>query len=216
MNDLHENQAARRTARASTTDARAVRTRERLLEALSDILAEGGDADLSAAHVSARAGISKATFYTHFRAVEQLAEYGLADLFEAISGDDALHRSERAVPRREIASVAIRRLVDRLVEDPRMLVLALTVQEHSALRAMFFDRIEASILTAIRIEGVGGDPVRDRRITRMLGVGVGTVLIDWLREGRPEPPDVLVGTILDLLPPWVAGEESPNEDRSGG
>jgi AcrR family transcriptional regulator len=48
------------------------KTRERILEAATALLAEGGDSDYTIAHVAERAGVSEPTIYRHFGSRDRL------------------------------------------------------------------------------------------------------------------------------------------------
>lgn len=87
---------------------RAIRTRERILQASAALLAERGVLDLPVVDIARRAGTSPATFYQYFRDVEDvalsLAEQALAEMPDvapwiraSLRGPDGLERARAVV-----------------------------------------------------------------------------------------------------------------------
>jgi AcrR family transcriptional regulator len=70
------------------------RTREAILEAAREVLAQDGKEGLSVAQVAQRAGVNRGTAYQHFQTREQLIEATAAwvsdKLYRAVFGDPAL------------------------------------------------------------------------------------------------------------------------------
>jgi AcrR family transcriptional regulator len=70
------------------------RTREAILEAAREVLAQDGKEGLSVAQVAQRAGVNRGTAYQHFQTREQLLEATTAwvsdKLYRAVFGDPAL------------------------------------------------------------------------------------------------------------------------------
>jgi len=82
--------AAGRTRRKADPEG----TREAILEAAREVLAQGGKEGLSVAQVAKRAGVNRGTAYQHFQIREQLIESTAAwvsdKLFRAVFGDPAV------------------------------------------------------------------------------------------------------------------------------
>jgi len=80
---------------------RALKTRQRLLDATVVLLSERGVLDISVAEVARRAGTSPATFYHYFKDVEEaalaLAELAAAEMPELVALIDASWRGETAL-----------------------------------------------------------------------------------------------------------------------
>jgi len=74
------------------------RTREAILEAAREVLAQDGKEGLSVAQVAQRAGVNRGTAYQHFQTREQLIEATASwvsdKLFRAVFGDPAGSRDE--------------------------------------------------------------------------------------------------------------------------
>lgn len=102
------------------------RTRESILEAAREVLAQDGKEGLSVAQVAQRAGVNRGTAYQHFQTREQLieatAEWVSDKLFRAVFGDpDASHDSEagKDVDATDIESVQAR-LANFAMENPAL------------------------------------------------------------------------------------------------
>lgn len=84
------------------------RTREAILEAAREVLAQDGKEGLSVAQVAQRAGVNRGTAYQHFQTREQLIEATAAwvsdKLYRAVFGDPALSH-DRPVTAADIEAV---------------------------------------------------------------------------------------------------------------
>lgn len=85
-------------------DARVRRTRDRLGDALVDLLVQKPFDDITVQDVLGRAGVSRSTFYTHYRDKNDLVLSDAEDFFQGMA--TALSRfgdkSERVAPVREL------------------------------------------------------------------------------------------------------------------
>ena len=76
------------------------RTREAILDAAREVLAQDGKEGLSVAQVAQRAGVNRGTAYQHFQTREQLIEATAAwvsdNLFRAVFGDPAVAKDQPA------------------------------------------------------------------------------------------------------------------------
>ena len=84
------------------------RTREAILEAAREVLAQDGKEGLSVAQVAQRAGVNRGTAYQHFQTREQLLDATAAwvsdKLYRAVFGDPA-HAHDRPVKGNDIEAV---------------------------------------------------------------------------------------------------------------
>jgi len=78
------------------------RTREAILEAAREVLAQDGKEGVSVVQVARRAGVNRGTAYQHFQTREQLIEATASwvsdKLYTAVFGDPALDREKREQP----------------------------------------------------------------------------------------------------------------------
>jgi AcrR family transcriptional regulator len=98
------------------------RTRQAILEAARDVLAQDGKEGLSLAQVAHRAGVNRGTAHEHFQTREQLIEATAAwvsdELHRAVFGDPAVIR-DRIVTGSDIEAVN-RRLTAFAMENPAL------------------------------------------------------------------------------------------------
>lgn len=98
------------------------RTREAILEAAREVLAQDGKEGLSVAQVAQRAGVNRGTAYQHFQTREQLieatAEWVSDKLYRAVFGTPSASR-ERPVRDSDIESVN-ERLVQFAMDNPAL------------------------------------------------------------------------------------------------
>ena len=87
-------------------DRRVRRTRDRLGDALVDLLQEKPFDTITVQHVLDRAGVGRSTFYTHYRGKEDLFLSDCDEFFEAMATALSRRRdpSERVAPVRELFS----------------------------------------------------------------------------------------------------------------
>lgn len=98
------------------------RTREAILDAAREVLAQDGKEGLSVAQVAQRAGVNRGTAYQHFQTREQLLEATAAwvsdKLYRAVFGDPALAH-DRPVKGNDIEAVNVH-LAAFAMENPAL------------------------------------------------------------------------------------------------
>lgn len=98
------------------------RTREAILEAAREVLAQDGKEGLSVARVAQRAGVNRGTAYQHFQTREQLIEATAAwvsdNLYRAVFGDPAV-TSDQPVETINIEAVN-QHLAEFAMENPEL------------------------------------------------------------------------------------------------
>jgi len=97
-------------------------TREAILEAAREVLAQDGKEGLSVAQVAQRAGVNRGTAYQHFQTREQLIEATAAwvsdKMFRAVFGDPAIAKDQ---PAESINPEAVNNhLADFAMENPAL------------------------------------------------------------------------------------------------
>ena len=111
------------TARRARTPRDPERTREVILEAAREVLAQDGKEGLSVAQVAQRAGINRGTAYQHFQTREQLIEATAAwvsdKLYREVFGDPAVGLPDRPVKGSDIEAVN-RHLAAFAMENPAL------------------------------------------------------------------------------------------------
>lgn len=178
------------------TPAPATHTKDALLQAAGELLAEVGYAEMTTAAVARRAGVAEGTIYRHFPSKEALAE----SVFER-AWDLLVTHMEAHLPPREEPEARLRRFLavsmDAFLTHP--LEAAICTQEHMywvALRGVcdlppgperFIGLLEEAIRLA-QSAGVARPEVEARLIAHLLFHGVGHVKQRFLLQGPGGTP----------------------------
>jgi AcrR family transcriptional regulator len=166
-------------------DQRVRRTRDRLGDALVELLVQKTFDDITVQDVLDRAGVSRSTFYTHYRDKNDLFLSDAEDFFQGMA--TALSRfgdkSERVVPVQELFAhiAAARPFYDALVESGRMHDVMELGQQH-------FSRGIAQRLTEIpRARTI--PPDRRSAIAHGLAGTLFSLLAWWVQHGMTLSPE---------------------------
>jgi AcrR family transcriptional regulator len=171
-------------------DQRVRRTRDRLGDALVELLVEMPFDDITVQNVLDRAAVSRSTFYTHYRDKNDLFLSDAEDFFESMA--TALSRfgdkSDRVAPVQELfAHIAeVRPFYNALVESGRMHDVMELGQEH------FARGIEQRLNEMPRARTIPGD--RRGAIAHGLAGTLFSLLAWWVHHGTilsPEEMDKL-------------------------
>jgi AcrR family transcriptional regulator len=185
------------------TEARKAQTRERILGAALDQLAEGGYASTGIQAIASRAGVATGSVYRHFASKADLAtevfrrlaarELAAVDAATADDGRPARDRiaaAAEAFARRALAGptqayALIAEPVDPAVEAERLVF-------RRGYRDIFVRTIEQGIER-------GELPAHDTETVGAAIVGaLGEALVGPLANGRGQDPDALVTTLVDF------------------
>jgi AcrR family transcriptional regulator len=196
--------ASRARAKIGSSDPRALRTRQKLVDAFHAAVADAEPAAMSVASLTRAAGVNRTSFYSHFASPEDLAIHALSELFDVVGDADILMRSEHSVPAEEASRRAIHDIVQFVWERrdsyarvlgpgaaPRLLV---------AVTEAFTER------TVVSLERIGARPPgADVWVTaRFLAGGVLGVIGAWLSDERSRwSPDELTDALVQSLPGWL-------------
>jgi AcrR family transcriptional regulator len=189
---------------AGSSDPRAVRTRQKLIDAFRAAVAESDPAAMSVASLTRAAGVNRTSFYSHFDSPEDLAIHALSELFDVMGDADILLRSEHSVPAVEASRRALRGIVsfvwERWDSYARVLGPGAAPRLVQAVSDAFTERTVASLQ---RIDA--RPPGADVRVTaRFLAGGVLGVIGAWLADERSRwSPDDLVEALIQCLPGWL-------------
>jgi AcrR family transcriptional regulator len=187
-----------------SSDPRALRTRQKLIDAFHAAVADPDPAALSVAALTRAAGVNRTSFYSHFSSPEDLALHALSDLFDVVVNADIVMRAEHSVTAEEASRRALRDLVrftfERRETYARVLGPGAPAGLPQAVAEAFAER------TVLSLENVGSRPPgADARVTaRFLAGGVLSVLGAWLSDARNlRTPDELVEALIQCLPGWL-------------
>lgn len=114
---VSQSMAQKRTPRRRDPE----RTREAILEAAREVLAQDGKEGLSVAQVAQRAGVNRGTAYQHFQTRDELLEATAAwvsdKLYEAVFGEAGVASAENE---EKIVETVNRQLVNFAMENPAL------------------------------------------------------------------------------------------------
>lgn len=165
-------------------DARVRRTRDRLGDALVELIQERPFESITVQHVLERAQVSRSTFYTHFTGKEDLLLADADEFFAALAGSlaRAAEPSERLAPVAELfAHVAeVRPFVSALRDAGRYEPLMRLGQGH------FARGIELRLERLPRARGLSA-PER-AALAEALAGSLLALLSWWLARATPETP----------------------------
>jgi len=188
-------EAIRRTLRFSE-DPRVARTREAIAAAVRELSLAGDE--ITVASIVRASGISRASFYSHYSGLDQLALALTRDAFLSIAEAWAADEHEpldamRAAQRRLVAYFSENRWFYRAVA-------AMPVSKDGYLAAV---RMMAAVIEQAIAPYPEAAPVE---ATARYVAGAAYGLIDaWLTEEIELTDDQLVERLVSMLPPWFSG-----------
>jgi AcrR family transcriptional regulator len=195
---------ARREAMTNSTDPRAVRTREKLVDAFHQAIQESDPRQMTVSALARAAGVNRTSFYEHFSSPEDLAIHALSELFDVVSNADIALRSEHTVSGAEASRRALHEIVgfvgERRNSYARLLGPGAAPQLVRAVAEAFTER------TVLALEPMDvRPPEADPRVTaQFLAGGVLGVIGAWLADPDPvQSPGELVEALIQCLPGWL-------------
>lgn len=190
----------RRTIELSR-DPRVARTRRSIVDAVHS-LARDGATSIGVADIVRTAGISKATLYTHFAGLDQLALY----IFEEAIGTmttPVAHAGGKASTRehvRHFVAQLVAHYVDNRVFYSAVLAMPVSLEVNS--RAV--DWIAAAL-----IEWMRDLPAPAGLIPDVVAVYTGSAIVGmldaWTRHEVELTPEQATAHLLRLMPDWLTG-----------
>ena len=191
-------QGGRARPKIDSSDPRALRTRQKLVDAFHAAVADADPAAMSVASLTRAAGVNRTSFYSHFASPEDLAIHALSDLLDVIGDADIL------MPAQEASRRALEDIVgfvhERRDSYARVLGPGAAPRLLRAVTEAFTERTVASL------ERIGTRPPgADLRVTaRFLAGGVLGVIGTWLSDDQSRwTPDELVEALTHCLPRWL-------------
>lgn len=193
-------QDERRRELADSADARAVRTRQRILVALEEAVDSGGH--ITVGTVTTRAGVARSTFYTHFSTLDDVVAYAIDEIFDEVSEHDVLRRREQLLSRREITELGTSELFAALSARRSLLAYAAAAPAGARLR----ERLVQVVRSSLRPVLVAARPDADADFLSTAGDFLAGGLADLVlaRVDDPRGFDArLARQLIDLLPGWM-------------
>ena len=177
-----EKRTAQASAKPAKTDRRILRTRDTLGGALVRLMHEKPFDNITVQDVLDRAGVSRTTFYTHYRDKDDLFLSDVEDFFEMMS--TFLERNG-AAPKRIAPVEELLIHVSEVREFHQALIASGKMDDVRELGLGCFAR---SIEQRLLLAGVIMDPASLRACSHALAGSLFAMMESWLRAGKPVPP----------------------------
>ncbi|WP_051717969.1 TetR/AcrR family transcriptional regulator [Streptomyces megasporus] len=208
----------RGSAAADRAEPRAVRTRERVVRALLDALAETPLEELSVADLCRRAGVHRVTFYGHWPDIRTLAADVFAEAVDRLAGvsDEAIAAARTPVDLAAVYLVALRRQLRELLDrrDTYRVLFSSDVDAgfHRRLTEALRERAEAAIAHLARL-GVDVPARASGYPALFVAGGVVTAFHAWAVGEETDVEAAAVG-IAAQLPGWWPRAHTPVNPRA--
>ncbi len=173
-------------------DARLARTREVLITAIDEALSGDGEKLPSITELCATAGVSRPTFYQHFRDVPALVAAAGADELERLFEDLGAELESEGSTWEQAAPQVVSRLLERLFAAAPYYRRVLAESDAHAFQDRVISFLAARLLVFTPLaEAVDreGDRAHIERTATFLAAGGTWLVVGWLKEG-PQRPSV--------------------------
>lgn len=190
---------------ASSTDRRSLRTRHALVLALADEIAAAGDLSrVTVTAVAGRAGVTRRTFYSHFRDISDLVasseESLLAELVCHVTRVTQTHLDElHACLDAHEPCPGLVELLDHIVEHGRLYAALMGVGGDPSFAPRIKEAIHGAVIDRA-LEGLdtlAAGRFLDYYVSYVISAEVG-VIAEWLDGGMHETPQAMA-RLMTLL-----------------
>ncbi|MDV6212776.1 TetR/AcrR family transcriptional regulator [Rhodococcus erythropolis] len=194
-------------------DPRAIRTRRLIISTYERQLTQGNEVGSVASLVRA-AGVSRSSFYCHFKGVEEVGVAALRELLDHFGsgrenreGEEETLRANASGSRSVISGAASVQDLFEYMDEYRVLCAAVLVTEpdkpaYAELQATLIEHITLALGKA---KSDQFDVDRRHAATFIVG-GVMALVVSWLNHGD-ETPAQLAGVVRAMLPEWMRDTE---------
>lgn len=191
---------------ADNTDARALRTRAKLVEAFHQVVTDTDLDEISVSALTRAAGVNRTSFYAHFSSPDDLAIHALGELLDVVSSADILLRSENALSAEAASRRALTEIVGFVWERRASYARLLGPTAPSRLPVAVTDAFAAHAARSLQ-EMPGRPADADPVVTaQFIAAGVLHVVGRWLAEPRRWSRERLVVALMHCLPGWVTSD----------
>ncbi|UOQ59712.1 TetR/AcrR family transcriptional regulator [Leucobacter rhizosphaerae] len=203
-------QATRRLERAVTLDPRAAATRQKIVEALEELLEQGTFP--SVAGLCDQAGIGRSTFYVHFSAVDDVFVFVMDGIIDEISRRDRERRRGSSSPRSALTIQAVTELLEALESKRDFLLGRPSTSAEERLHEHLSAQVASNLDNVIRDEQPDLPSNTLRTISDFIAGGILHAMLGWLAQPAGRDKREFTSAILPLLPTWLAGDLAPDSE----
>lgn len=206
--------AVRRAALSASTDPRAIRTREALLNAAEVIAERALPAAPTIGAITEQAGSTRAAFYAHFENVDDLLAACISRDLETVRVEDSRMRDDPAGTPRSASEHGIRTLFEHVLERRHLYRWALA--SSSPAGGSLFELVSAAMRSVVTDTAPELTVAERDLVAQFLAGGVVASIAaatqpDAVQEGHDR-----AAAILLAMPEWLAGPTSPTASAEGG
>ena len=202
-------------------DPRAAATRQKIVEALEELLEHG--AFPTVAGLCDQAGIGRSTFYVHFSAVDDVFVFVMDGIIDEISRRDMQRRRGASSPRSALTTQAVTELLEALEKKRDFLLGRPSASAEERLHEHLSAQVASNLDTVIREEQPDLPPSTLRTVSDFIAGGILHAMLGWLAQPDGRDKREFTSAILPLLPAWLAGDlvldsgsPGPDSDQTTG
>lgn len=203
-----------RTERRPEDDPRFQRVRASLIEAVTALAAEKPSEDISVSELTARAGISRTTFYKHADSPSQfLAGYLIEQIRPVMEPMTTLLEAESQDYLLRWRDIMIA-LLEHVHENPNIYSHVFIGEGESVVLSIltrYFEHVYAGYVEdfAAHVGDESATELWKAMATSQQVHNLIAIIGSWLRTGMVDSPEVVVSTYMSLAPPWQLAKFSP-------
>lgn len=195
----------RRQTLRDSSDARAVRTRQQIVEALERLTGQGTDVTVSS--IVREAGISRGTFYTHYSGLEELAVQLQAEVVHFLAGlertrahldPEGLVRS-----RRDSIAEALGGVVEHYAKYRPFYAAVFSMPVSQATAKLRVEALASELHEHMSIDAVVPETVNIRMAALFIAGGWTTVITDWVLGNLKASEAEVARHMVMLVPEWL-------------
>lgn len=190
-----DNQDAVRAAMSVNRDVRAVRTRRKLVAAYRELVTDR-PGDVSVSQVVKRAGVTRSSFYAHFRDASDLAVAALTEVFDVVASVDNASRRRGDERLDEVSEHSLAQVIG-FIEARRDVYRQLLTRGNRFAAAVEDAFTERNLATLAATGSTSADPLVT---ARFVAAGVMGVVSWWLREQPGRTAEELAAQLARVIP----------------
>lgn len=190
-------------------DPRTARTRSAIVTGYANLLREG-TCDASVREVVAEAGVSRASFYTHFSGVDEVALILLREMFVELGETYSAERIRLGGRTNASVRAGQERLADAFWERRKLLG---PLMEGNQSAPAYMEIVRSFAETIERLFAADPERLPARIDGRVAAVAVSNtlagLLVAWVTGAIDADRETIVEHLIAMLPSWVSQPDSP-------
>lgn len=191
-------------------DPRPARTRTAILEAIETLERDGGE--LTVSSIVRTAGISRSSFYTHYKDLDALVVDLIRDIYEKIEELDAELRP--VAPGEDVTRETVGLLLGEIAARKHLYAAVLGSGMSAVAQRQLLDILAKG--AAATLEQAAPTDVNAELASRYLAGGTLGTIIWWVTASPDTPMDDVREQLLELYPVWVTSEPVATAPHPGG